>query len=184
MAVLVEAISVIVRRDSINRSYIGGWAGFLSHVPNSTLCADNELARVGFMDPKNVERFISDLQHHGLVFLSDGKSIDIAVIDQQQGPTELCDWLEFARLPFGDHGGYIAACWLFEGPRIAAGLHVSELKFNLATPAGWTFEGSLSERFIFVPNEKSMDRLKYLRSENGCDVFLDTSTGHEVFKSQ
>jgi hypothetical protein len=61
---------------------------------------------------------------------------------------------------------------------------MSELSSNLATPVGWTFEGSLSEHFIFVPNKKSMDRLKYLRSENGCDVFLDMSTGHEVFKPQ
>jgi hypothetical protein len=184
MAVLVEAISVIVRRDAINRSYDGGWAGFLSHVPNNTLCADHELARVGFTDPKTVEHFINDLRRHGPVFLSNGKSIDIAVLDQQRGPTEPCDWLEFARLPFGKHDGYVAACWLFEGPRIAAGLHMSELNKNLATPVGWTFEGSLSERFVFVPNKGSMDRLKYLRTENGCDVFLDTSTGSEIFKPQ
>ena len=93
MAVLVEAISVIVRRDAINRSYDGGWAGFLSHVPNNTLCADHELARVGFTDPKTVEHFINDLRRHGPVFLSNGKSIDIAVLDQQRGPTEPCDWL-------------------------------------------------------------------------------------------
>jgi len=61
---------------------------------------------------------------------------------------------------------------------------MSELNKNLATPVGWTFEGSLSERFVFVPNKGSMDRLKYLRTENGCDVFLDTSTGSEIFKPQ
>lgn len=184
MAVLVEAISVIVRRDAINRSYNGGWAGFLSRVPNSTLCADQELARVGFMDPRNVERFINDLQRHGLVFLSNGKSIHIAVVDQQRGSTEPCDWLEFARLPFGKHGGYVAACWLFDGPRIGAGLHLSELNRNLATSAGWTFKGSLSERFIFCANKESLDRFKFLRTENGCEVFLDRSTEREVFKSR
>ena len=49
MAVLVEAISVIVRVDSINEKFPGGWIGFKDHVPNQTLCADNELARVGFI---------------------------------------------------------------------------------------------------------------------------------------
>jgi hypothetical protein len=54
MAVLVEAISVVVRRDAIDRSYEGGWVAFVSSVPNATLCTDDQLARVGFMDPKAV----------------------------------------------------------------------------------------------------------------------------------
>jgi hypothetical protein len=40
MAVLVEAISVIVRRDTIARRYDGGWPGFVAAAVNSTLCAD------------------------------------------------------------------------------------------------------------------------------------------------
>ena len=35
---------------------------------------------------------------------------------------------------------------------------MSELNKNLATPVGWTFEGSLSERFVFVPNKASLIR--------------------------
>ena len=58
MAVLVEAISVVVRRDAIGARYPGGWRGFLSIVPNSTLCADDDLVRVGFMAPPDVEAFI------------------------------------------------------------------------------------------------------------------------------
>jgi hypothetical protein len=115
VAVLVEGISVIVRRGSIDRSFNGGWAGFCSCVPNATLCTDEKLARIGFMDPKAVERFVIHLQRGGLVFLSKGKCADIAVVDQQQGSTEPCDWLEFSRIPFGKDGGHIAACWLFEG---------------------------------------------------------------------
>ena len=55
MAFLVEAISVIVRCDAIERAYETGWDGFLEDVPNRTLCADPELARVGFMHPDNVQ---------------------------------------------------------------------------------------------------------------------------------
>jgi hypothetical protein len=184
MAVLVEAISVVARRGSIDQSFEGGWASFCSCVPNATLCTDGQLVRVGFMEPKAVERFVNHLASSGLVFLSDGKCIDIAVVDQQRGSTEPCDWLEFARIPFGKDGGYIAACWLFEGPRLAVGLHLPGDKFDLATPSGWIYEGSLSERFSFVPNEDMQKRLEYLRTENGIDVFLDTSTGREVFKSR
>ena len=61
MAVLVEALSVIVRRDAIVRKYRGGWQEFLQHVPNNTFCTDDELARVGFMHPKDVEAYVTHL---------------------------------------------------------------------------------------------------------------------------
>jgi len=51
MAVLVEAISVVVRRDAIDRSFGGGWRAFVSCVPNTTLSTDDQLARVGFTSP-------------------------------------------------------------------------------------------------------------------------------------
>jgi hypothetical protein len=184
MAVLVEAISVVVRREAIDRSFASGWDGFISLAPNAALCTDHQLARVGFMDPDGAQRFVNDLQSRGLTFLSQTKCADIVVVDQQRGPTEPCDWLGFARIPFGKEGERIAVCWLFEGPRVATGLHLPGLKSELATPIGWTYEGSLSERFSFVPNEDVQVRLKYLRTNDGIDVFLDTSTGREVYKSQ
>jgi hypothetical protein len=66
MAVLVEAISVVLRRASIARSYPGGWDGFVEAVPNTTLCYDDDIARVGFMSPPDVERYVTDLQRCGL----------------------------------------------------------------------------------------------------------------------
>jgi hypothetical protein len=113
MAVSIEAISVVVRRDAIDRTFDGGWSAFVSSVPNATLCTDDQLARVGFMDPKAVENFVKVLEAAGLVFLRSGKCVNIAVVDQQRGPTMPSDWLEFARIPFGKTGGKVAACWLF-----------------------------------------------------------------------
>jgi hypothetical protein len=69
MAVLVEGISVIVRRDAIGQRHADGWPGFLNTVPNETLCADDELARVGFMTPTEVEAYIHRLETRGLRFL-------------------------------------------------------------------------------------------------------------------
>jgi hypothetical protein len=174
MAVLVEAISVVVRRDAIDRAFDGGWKAFVARVPNATLCTDDQLARVGFTDPKAVQKFVDGLQAGGLVFLQFGKCADIAVVDQQRGPTMPCEWLEFARIPVGKTGGKVAACWLSEGPRLAARVHFPGESIDLATPNGWTFEGSISERFYFVPNEDVGVRLKYLRRE-GLDVFLNAS---------
>lgn len=180
MAVLVEGISVIVRRDAIEAKYRGGWKAFTAYVPNSTLCIDEELARVGFMVPSDVEAFVKHLESGGLRFLDAGKSVDLAIADQQRGLTMECNWLEFGHLGFGA-SGHVSACWFFEGPRIAAGMNLRGQPMNLATPSGWEFEGSLSHKFGFVPTGKENERLTFIRNEDGVDVFLDTDTGKEVF---
>ncbi len=181
MAVLVEAISVVVRRDAINAKYRGGWSAYVEDAPNVTLCYDDDLARIGFMMPWETEVFINRLTEHGLIFLADNKAQDIAVVDQQVGPLTECDWLEFAKISHGESGGKVSACWLFEGPRTAYGVHFSSKTMNLAVPPGWEFEDSLSHDFTFVPNEEIEGRLQFLRTENGVNVYLDRETGEEVF---
>ena len=180
MAVLVEAISVIVRRDAIESKYLGGWDAFEKDSPNATLCADEHLARVGFMTPVDVESFIKYLVSYGLVFLDSGKAKDIVVADQQSGITTECDWLKFGKLGFGS-SGKVSACWLFDGPRIAAGIHLSSPSMQIATPHGWVFEGSLSQTFTFSPTEHVDRSLKFLRHQDGLDIYLNTVTENEVF---
>lgn len=181
MAVLVEAISVIVRRDAIERGFHGGWREFESAVPNSTLCSDDELVRVGFMTPPDAEAFVRYLENGGLTFARNGQAVDITVVDQMRGPTMSTDWLEFTHLTLGDTRNKVAACWLFEGPRIAAGIHMSSKSMTLATPEGWTYEDSLSANFKFAGNDEMDEKLEFLRHENGLDVYLDLSTGKEVY---
>jgi len=50
-----------------------------------------------------------------------------------------------------------------------------------ATPDGWTYNESLSASSKFVKNEEMENKLKFLRNENGTDVYLDRSTGKEVY---
>lgn len=121
MAVLVEAISVVVRCDSIDARYSGGRKRFLSIVPNDTLCTDDDLVRVGFMSPSEVEAFIRQLEKDGLTFTRKGQAVDIAVVDQKRGPTIQAKWLEFAHLTLGGTDNKVAACWLFEDTRCGAG---------------------------------------------------------------
>ena len=151
MAVLVEAISVIVRRDAIRGKYPGGWQRFVATVPNGTLCYDDDLARVGFMSPPETESYIKRLTRQGLTFLSQGQAVDIAVADQQRGLNTPCDWLEFAHLSMGTDG-QVAGCWLFEGPRFGFGTHLPGKSFSLATPPAWDYENSLSKEFTFIPS--------------------------------
>ncbi len=170
MAVLIEAISVVIRADALLKSFDGGWEGFKDIVPNQTLCADNELVRVGFMTPDDVESFIKKLEKNGLKFLCDEKSIDIAVVDQMRGPTKKCDWLEFGHINMSKSGHKIAACWL-------AG---SELE-QVVIPPDWVYEESLSSSYSFVPSEHIDKGLKFLRHENGLDVYFNPLTGKEIY---
>ena len=149
MAVLVEGISVLVRKDSIREKMTGGEARFRLLIPNATFCEDDRLARVGFLDPAEVGKFIDELENVGLLFIENNKCIDLVVCDQQRGTLSDCDWLEFCHLPM--EGGKVGAAWLFEGERIAFGVHMQSPSIQLATPPGWQFKDSLSDKFHFVP---------------------------------
>ena len=170
MAVLVEGISVIVRHTTLEAKYPGGWQAFATEVPNHTLCSDTEIARVGFMAPNDVESYVSHLETYGLRFLVDGECDEIAVVDQLRGPTLPCDWLEFGHTCMSGTSNHCAACRLL-GSRSDC----------LYTPEGWVFEGSLSDRPNLVPTSQVDQTMKFLRHENGLDVYLDRRTGKEVY---
>lgn len=169
MPVLVEAISVIVRRDAIDRSYQGGWQGFVSRIPNRTLCMDAEIARVGFMNPIDVRGFIATMVERGLTAMNpSGAFVDLVVIDQGSGPRAPCDWIDFFRIPF--QTGQIG---------------IARLKGNteqtLVCPEGWTFHESLSHNAEFQPGVEPDENYEFLRVENGVDVYRDRRNGREVF---
>jgi hypothetical protein len=170
MAVLIEAISVVFRVDAIEHRFPGGWEAFKSTVPNATLCADGEIARVGFMAPPDVQGFIEELEQNGLQFRSENSSKDIVVVDQIRGPTMTCDWAEFGHVDWGGKGHQVAACRL-------VGSHLKQI----VTPAGWECEESLSASFGFVPTEHEQKSMRFLRHENGLDVYHNLLTDQEVF---
>lgn len=155
MAVLCEALSVIVRADAIRQRYRGGWVAFERSIPNQTYCSDGELARIGFFSPQEVQAYVSTLLEHGLRFreqvdMSEAEMNDVVVVDQHHGPTQQCPWIEFTKTQLceGAVTVTVSMCWLFEGRRLAHGIHVKDLKMRLATPAGWTPEGAQSIRFV------------------------------------
>jgi hypothetical protein len=154
MAVLIEGISVVVRRDAIDSKMDGGWERFKLLIPNSTFCHDGEVARVGFLDPAEVGGFIELLNEHGLTYIendnNEAKPIDMIVVDQQRGPVTDCEWIEFSHL--GIDGGKIGAAWFWCAPRIAGAGTYMKPDMTIAMPAGWHFKDSLSDKFEFVPN--------------------------------
>jgi hypothetical protein len=175
VAVLCEAISVIIRKSSIVDRFEGGFDTFLKLVPNDTLCDDGELIRVGFMSPDNVESYIGKLVEFNLRFHRTSVSglenvADIAVVDQQRGLTNDCEWLLVGRIPINSKGDAVTGCWL-------AGSIINKLFF----PDDWTFENSLSQKFHFSETENVDSEMKFLRTEGNLDVYLNVKLGIEVF---
>jgi hypothetical protein len=169
MAVLVEATSIIVRVQTIHDCYAGGWLAFVRQAPNRTLCSDNELARIGFMIPGDCKNAVDDLERHGIIFLKEERSQGLVVADQLRGFTAACDWAEFGRVEIR-RGQTVSAAQL-KGTKCR----------QVFCPEGWTYEGSLSQQFGFVPSGSELKSLKFLRHEQGMEVYLNLLTGKEVY---
>lgn len=165
MSVLIEAISVVLRCDTIAARLHGGMRAFATLVPNGSFRSDGRLAAAGFQTPEDCGAFIDDLEGRGFRFLSHGRAVDIVVVDQLKGPTCACDWIELGR---DDRGVHLA--WLAGGPR-----------GELAVPKHWVYEGSLSQTPIFIPTEEMGARLHHMGRKNSVDVYLDQETGAEVY---
>ena len=167
MSVLVEAISVVVRRDRIAGAFRGGWAAFVRLVPNPTLCYDDNVARVGFMDFSDVTAFIESLEAKGLRAVRGGKAHDLVVIDQLQGPSMVCDWIETAAIDLPGEGKVIAARM------------TGDEASPFVAPGDWAYGQSLSapSTCLTTPDLK---KLEFLRHESGLDVYRD-SRGGEVY---
>ena len=166
MAVLVEAISIIIKLQSIEEH--GGFTRFEKLLNSSTFCSDGFLARIGFMDPRDIEKSCSALDKEGLLHQVNNTAHDFVVVDQQTGCTTPCDWVQVGRVDPGF--GSIVCC-----------KHVSDDSTQVFTPDAWTYSGSLSESFGFVPEGTEQTGLKFLRQENGLDVYLNELTGKEVY---
>lgn len=168
MAVLIEAISVVIKRSAIDEKFESNWEGFVADVPNETLCADDELARVGFMTPIDVKSYVKYLEKLGFKYQVNGSAVDLVVVDQQRGFAAPCNWAEF---------GFVN----IDNNRIAACRAVDGSNSPLLTPDEWEYEGSLSQTFGFVPSEHIDKSLAFLRHEAGLDVYCSALTGKEVF---
>lgn len=158
MSVLVEAISIVTRTNTIAAKFPGGIKGYRDHCPNQTYCTDGKLIRVGFMVPKDVERFVGSLVACGLTFLEAGQAKDFVVVDQNKGPTTPCTWIDFGIRPGGD-----SHCWIKgadQGSFAAPSEHV---------PGGVKYHAPGSQH------------LQALGAEGNLDAFLDPATGKKLY---
>ena len=130
MPVLVEAINVIVRNETIEEKYPGGMGSYWVDSPNESTCSDDYVTRVGFLELGTFREFTDRLMELGFRFVENDEMIDIAVFDQEEGMLRPCRWLHV-----GDHPD---------------GFQYATLRGDLGDliekPVGWRFEGSIAER--------------------------------------
>lgn len=189
MAVLVEGASIIVRRDSIDARFKGGWEAFKDILPTSPSCWDDNIVGVYFMDPRDADAFIEVLEMGGLVHLKDDNCVDMAVVDQKNGPIHSARWLQFVpdHFPTDGSDNKVSGCWFIRdtlrnmyGIRMPDGWEPGG-RIMFYVPKDWSYETSISKVCRSIPREEVRDRLKFLRREGRVDVYLDRKTGKEVY---
>ncbi len=144
MTVLVEAVSVIIKLEAIDRVLSNGWESFREHMPNFTLCRDDHFARFCFMNKDEAMAFKDKLESLNFVYQSKEGAQDFVFIDQQHGPTIPCSWIEYGHVDlYNDPQKKVAACRL-----------AGSQDEGVVTPDGWKYENSFTERYGLIPQEQ------------------------------
>jgi tetratricopeptide (TPR) repeat protein len=160
MAVLIEGFSVVIRNSTLAAKYPDGVEGYRRDCPNATFCADESLSRVGFMVLSDAEVFVAQLVKKGLLPSQKETAEDVAVLSLEQGPLQPCPWIELGRL------GQAVIAW-----------QAGTKRGNLHAPSGWNPKRHLQK----ISADEMKRRLKFIRFEGNIDVYLDKTTGQEVF---
>jgi hypothetical protein len=167
MSVLVEALAVIVRRVTLDMSWPGGTDAYIAAAlaaesPARLACADDELTAVSFLFANDCQAWIARLEHHGIVHLGDNRCVDIVCIDQQAGPANPCDWIEWRQHPDG-----FSYAWL-------AGTEPGDV----VAPSTWRPRQSSRDAHTDVRDDN--ERMMQLATEDGLDYWLDLETGEQI----
>lgn len=122
MAVVVEAYTVIIRREAVRRAFAGDESAFEARLPNLSGAKDQHLYRVGFFDYFDAEAFITRvLTPSGLAWLQGEEAVDLSLVEQHRGLHHYTPWLEVGQLPVT--GGNVTAAWFAGAPPGELALH-------------------------------------------------------------
>jgi hypothetical protein len=168
MAVLIECLTLVVRKFDLDVRYPGGTDTFLNAClevpePPRFICnLDEHLVNLSFYSPEHLEPCWQLLVDNGFTDVEDNRFLDMAYIDQHHGPTMPCDWLEWRR-----HQDGFTLAWL-------AGTEPGDM----AAPEEWTPAQSLDCKRSDIRDDP--DRALKLGEEDGIETWLDLNTGRLV----
>lgn len=163
-SILIEALTVVVKRTSLDVAWPGGTEAFIEHLAASDVqfryaIRTDSLLAVSAFDPDEIVKVEGMLQERGLVGVDAKAWQEYAVLDQRFGPTMPCDWLEWRRTKQG-----FTHAWL-----------VGEEHEYMLSPDGWDAE--VSRRLTRSDVRDEPDRMIRLADESGLETWLDTMTG-------
>ena len=158
MAVLIENISIITRKDSLDQKFPGGWRGLFESYDSvwHDIFYDDETVCISYRHAPYVKEFIEHLESNNLIFMQNGQATDIAIVDSIHGLLTPASWLEFSRIKDADKKIEIAACWIFKGNSKESEIHAFFENSNLCTPENWNYTGSFSEKDFEALQSKNL----------------------------
>jgi hypothetical protein len=180
MAILLEAINIVIKRESAEKKYSGGILTLFMDLARFDLPShmDFELIRIGFMDPDTLHNFVPVLLERRVDFTEDW-----CIVDMMSGPTKPCSWLGFGRQMFFKNGSNIGISfepysigWLKSKSHFGIICNQSN-EFRLAIPKNWNFSNAVTNMFN-VPGEKTKEILIKLGLPNGMVPFVDEFNNH------
>lgn len=187
MAVLTEALSVIIKDSSIKNKFIGGTREFFKTIPNNTYCSDGQIHRLGFMRPRDTEDYIFNLERNGLIFTLGDNCVDLAVVDMLKGPTMSCKWLGFARQKFFsgskkyEHSDEeFSISWLLPESGVYGIPVNNNWECTISVPSKWTPDKAIYGT-NFIPSERLNDSLIEVGNEKGLVKYFYAATGQFVY---
>jgi hypothetical protein len=169
VSVLIEAVSLVVRRAALDVRYPGGMHGFLhdlrapKHRAHRT-CVDSHLVSVSFLLPHHATLVANSLTAHGLMHIDDDRCIEFAIVEHACRPKMSCEWLEWQQHP----DGYTHAWPASTDPG------------NLSAPEGWDLEHARLPKRAEIGEESRGCVLIAL--EGGIETWLDFETGEIATK--
>lgn len=167
MAIILEAINVVIKHQSILEKYPNGELGFLGDVTvfNAPWHSDLKLSRVGFFDPNEMYPFLSRLEQRGLIFTD-----DFCIVDMVTGSTKPCNWFGFARQPFFKYGSKLgwsdenfSIGWLKNNANNSIECD-EDGKYMLAVPSDWSLSNAI------IDNRQSSESNTVNFTNNGTQI--------------
>lgn len=148
MAVLVEMISVIIKRNSIENNLLSTqYMKLMDYVLQNPSCMDEDVLCIHMQSPMLTSSFVDFSKECNLDW---GK--DFIIVDQNDGQTTGCEWIQFTHIGATEP---MAIGVFFDEPKnFGDGLYIKDKdNFGVVVPRNWEYEGSMSQGHKVIPLE-------------------------------
>ena len=148
MAVLIEMISVVILKNSIESKLSSdNYIKLMEYVLYNSSCMDDDILCIHINSSISINDFIDFSKQCNLEL-----GTDFIIIDQNNGPIIECNWIQVGK--FGkklfknfEDDMEITICSFFDGPQnLGHGFYLSDINnFKVYFPREWEYEGSMSQ---------------------------------------